>query len=323
MLFRSRATAGLTLIELLVVLGIIGIISAVLIPIAIQGGWFTGSKSAFAARELFTLEKAARVYASTYNVETAVAYGGAIVRDSELALDSSVNPCVPIVDMVVLARRLKREEMIALNVYNPALNLPIDTRDIFVPLKSVDGAFRVIPKNMAILPDIFAVDMSSGSPISRKGLVSVRLFDESAQNASATDLIADPDIRFLWPRNDNCEGSPTVGTRLDYFLSSATASFPAHRFLPDGSMNAPEGLQRFQFRVGARPDAQSNDRFFANSETEVVRAETRPIVFNVDNATTPIAVVLGFDGDATTSDYPDVVTSLEFFIATGRVKLVP
>ncbi len=290
---QRRDTAGLSLVELLVVLGMIGVISAVVVPAYIRSGWSGAGKSAFAARELFTILKAARVYASTYNVETAVAYGGALIADSEL----SGSPCVPVADSVILARRLKREELIA-------YNLPANSRDIFVPLSSADGVFRPLPKQMAVLPDLFEVDATD---VSKTGLMGIQLYDVNAPG-------------YLDPRADGCSGLGILDYALDTLVPT---SFPAHRFLPDGSMNASGSLQRFRIRVGARPDAPYKDRFFADSNTDVLQAETRPIIFNVDNATTPIDVVFGFDDLDTTNDYPDIATTIELFVPTGRVRMLP
>ena len=290
---QRRETAGLSLVELLVVLGMIGVISAVVVPVFIRNGWFTSGKTAFAARELFTVLKAARVYASTYNVETAVAYGGRLVTDSELARDSAINHIVPVADSVVLARRLKRDELIL-------YGLPANSGDIFVPLRSDEGVFRVLPKQMAVLPDLFKVEGTSPNFVSSTGLWPLRIYDTEAGV-------------FFQPR-------------ADYALPGAVpSSFPAHRFLPDGSLRKPESLptQRFTIRVGARPDLSYKDRFHSNPDKDVLRAETRPLIFDADHATAPIAMVLNFDGDPLTPDYADIVVSLEIFAPTGRVKLVP
>jgi hypothetical protein len=287
---QRRESAGLTLVELLVVLGMIGVISAVVVPIAIRNGWSTASKTAFAARELFTILKAARVYASTYNVETAVAYGGVLVEDSELKRDPSINRIVPVADSVVLARRLKREELIF-------YGLGANNTDIFVPLRSEEGVYRKLPKEMVVLPDLF--ETTGAAPIeSTRGLEPVRVYD--------------------------VDGGVYFQPRADYALpGAAPSSFPAHRFLADGSMRAPEGVQRFRFRVGARPDAAYKDRFHSNSETDALRAETLPVIFDADYATTPMEMLLVFDGGPAANSSPDIATSIELFAPTGRVKLAP
>jgi hypothetical protein len=293
---QRRERAGLSLVELLVVLGMIGVISAVVVPISIRNGWFTGSKSAFAARELFTILKAARVYASTYNVETAVAYGGALVKDSELP----GHPCVPVADSIIFARRLKREELI---VYGLAAN----STNIFVPLSSADGAFRTLPKQMAVLPDLFEVDPAG---VSKTGLKGIQIYDVNAPG-------------YLDPRVDACSGLGVLDYTLDSLLPS---SFPAHRFLPDGSLRAPEGVQRFRFRVGARPDAAYKDRFFTKPDADVISSRPISVVFNAGDASTPASVDMNVvdNGNANaTDDYVDIATSIELFAPTGRVKLLP
>jgi len=307
---RRRETAGITLVELLVVLGVIAIISAVTIPVAIQGGWFTPSQSAFAARELFTLEKAARVYASTYNVETAVAYGVELVPDTQLS-DSRL---VPVATEVALARRLKREELIRENLACTELGLAppfVDLdNDYFVPLSAEEGVFRTIPKQMCVLPDLFEVD-DIATPVSTRGLMGVQMYDVSAH-------------QFIEPRYYDF-GSGAVP--MNYSVDGDTPNFPAHRFFPDGSVRKSDAftMQRFTIRVGARPDALFKDRFTVSSDS--VPGET-PIValFYSSAGADPIINTLPpiVYTDPGANNLPaEIDTSLEFFVPTGRVKMVP
>ena len=69
-----RRAGGLTMVELVVVVAIIAIMAAVAIPSFARMGLLWRNDLQASARELYTLLRAARIYASTYNVETAVVY---------------------------------------------------------------------------------------------------------------------------------------------------------------------------------------------------------------------------------------------------------
>lgn len=300
-------TAGVTLVEMLVVLAVIGVLSAVLVPLAIRGGWGTGSETAFAARDVFTLLKAARVYASTHNVETALVYGGNMVRDSEIP----TNPCVPIVDNVLLARRIKREEMIRINEGFPNTFTDLRATHIFVPLTSADGGFRTVPKDMVVLPDMFGVTGVSPQFVSNTGLRGLQLFDPHG-------------MTFMEPRNDSCDGSTTQGQVLDYAVDTLDLSFPAHSFTPEGSMRVQDAFdrQRVRFRVGSRPDLTYKERFHTNSEQDALTFPPISVAF-ADPAGQDVGLPFFDDGIPETNDYADVDVWIELFVPTGRVKLLP
>lgn len=80
--WRYRAAGGFTMTELLVVMSIIVILVAAAVPTFARLGVFSRGDMQNTARELYNLLTAARIYASTYRVNTAVAYDYADIGDS-------------------------------------------------------------------------------------------------------------------------------------------------------------------------------------------------------------------------------------------------
>ena len=111
------------MVELVVVVAIIGIMAAVAIPTFARMGLLWRNDLQSSARELYTLLRAAKIYAGTYNVETAVVY-------------TTYNP------EGGASNNLRAAAMMYLNTGNESF-YPVSRQD--------DGSFRSLPGETCLL----------------------------------------------------------------------------------------------------------------------------------------------------------------------------
>ena len=69
-----ESRAGFTLVEILVVLAIVAVVSAIAIPGLAKMGAFSRDEFTRATQEVNSVLRAAQLYATTYNENTAVVY---------------------------------------------------------------------------------------------------------------------------------------------------------------------------------------------------------------------------------------------------------
>lgn len=89
---RGGSSAAFTLVELIVVLAIIALMAAVAIPSFSRMGLFSHNRLDSSTRSLYSMLSAARVYAITYRVCTAVAYDYDNTTDEATAMTMLYKP---------------------------------------------------------------------------------------------------------------------------------------------------------------------------------------------------------------------------------------
>ncbi len=265
---------GMTMIELIVVLAIIAIMSAVVVPTFARMGYFSRNDVQASARELFAMLKAAKIYAATYRVNTAIVYS-LVSKD-----DSVTNKSVEAIDAAALVYKLPRsiaDHTTFLDEPNccnaPPQNGPDTHDDAFVPINMDEtGAFfRSTKPDTAVLPD------GNGAQPSdlRLSLSTIRIYRvEAAYNASGArqyDTDGEPkfNAEIICPISrfdDNCVGWRTAG------------GYPAHIFMASGKLLVPvqsappQCPERFRMYVGYSPDASPTERY-ADDATREFRVE--------------------------------------------------
>ncbi len=236
------------MVELLVVLGIIGLLASISIPLVATMAPTPMRTIETASRELFTLLKGARIYATTYNVKTVVSY--AITAPDDTILNA---PC-PVLDSVALARLMSREERSRLDVEYALVSQNILAgTDVYVPVRNSEGRFTPMHGGTCIISQEecsrFRPWVGEGGYLDIRGLTPVLLFD--------LDSLTVIEPRLLTP-------AEVAGNQLFDQLSynyPTPGRFPAHVFLPSGGMPLNlSGRQRAQLSVGLLPSADPDDR---------------------------------------------------------------
>jgi prepilin-type N-terminal cleavage/methylation domain-containing protein len=246
---------GFTLVEMLVVITLIAIIASISIPVVQKIGWLSRDKLHQAAGTEIAILKAARAYAGTHNVDTAVIYNITLRHDSHLQKP------VQVLNGTAVVRRMRREELDALaQLYPPAQRDDLirhftgsesGGRLPYVPVESSGNGWREIAGGCVI--GHFRHQDTGLAPLRdtvqewhvKAGLVPVRVLDITLGEAV-------PEIPFLEDHNppDSELGNP------DY----AVARWPAHVFMPSGTMLIPGDKNRAVVQVLPNPEAPIEER---------------------------------------------------------------
>ena len=267
----TKRNRGLSLIELLIVLGIIAILAAITVPMA---GTFYKNRTDLMARELFTLIRAAQVYATTHNVHAGIGFGFSMRTDS-----LSGEP-VPIIDSYIVARSLKREEL-------RRLGIPNSGQRLMVPVAGRDGTFQKFSNEACILlnesfqemvagyeeiPDVLVGDGLDEPGIYGDDADEISINDAQSEIIEVTRLVSSIGLSEVRILGDGEAGLMSVSDSVELpgiLREIWPDSLPGFVFTPEGSL-LPDPLlpqQRMQIQIGEYPDADPGDRFLMDNAT--------------------------------------------------------
>lgn len=208
---------------MLIVIALIAALAGLAIPAITRAGGFMSDDPDTAARELYASMRAARVYATTYRVNTAVVYG------MTQRVDSVTGITVPVIDSYGVARQLDRDER---------QSLGIGYVNAYTPVQDYEAHFRKLPANSCIISIDNNYELTPGvlaDGTAREGFFPVYLH-----------AIDGPRIEPLYAMPAGADPS----------------LFPAHVFTPSGFMEPETSpVARFTVNVALMPDASAEDRY--------------------------------------------------------------
>lgn len=234
---RKNGERGFTLAELLVVLAIGAVLTAFAIPAISNLGLFARDELKGTARDVFSLLQAARIYASTHAVNTAVVY----TMDSYVSRDENPNNdpgIIPVIDSVT-GQNIRSLVAVAVMYRLPTKSGPFAGR--YVPVPGEEGIFRYFQGGMVIpleLSKRFGDDVrvispvqgDPGGPVYSSDLPRLAAPAGSTAEKNLAYLGLTPVPVYPEDRGARAPGGPNLA-ELEY-----VEFFPAHVFSKDGEL---------------------------------------------------------------------------------------
>jgi hypothetical protein len=295
------------LAELLVVLAILGLLAGIGVAMFLRLGLFSRNEVQHSARELYSMLKAARIYAATYRVDTGLAYG------VSLKVDSVTGQAVEAIDAVALVYKMPQEIREKCFFFydmqgaplNPPVRIPED-ENAYVPIRGEHerGLFRSLPQDTAVLAQhLLAASASdrSMSPLPPDTLRLIRIYEVRAHPTVPPEVVFEatlvppllvddangeildrlpPQLAYLQalpPGQKYLAYAPNLSDPLNIAVYQ-DFRFPAHVFKSSGRMavagsNTPE---RFRLYVAYAPDADPRERFMNPADPYAVADPNNP-----------------------------------------------
>ena len=267
--YKRFGQIGFTLTELLIVLTIGAIIASVGVASYVQFTSSMSQETSRAARELYTILSAAKIYASTYRVNTAVAYN---ITTSGINEEKSING-------FTLVRQVNKDAV------NDAEYLEVNVRNSdqwFVPVEGRASLFTLLPNNVCIKQHMFQIiDPDTGETIDGRiydeGLMPIKIFREEFKDPESDfspldqTMSLDGDVAgtIIGP-NPYCYFIPDPNIDEEDVVADLHYYFPAHVFTPAGQIIAPRSSkERFEISIGPAPDMNTD---LADLELEEIQA---------------------------------------------------
>jgi len=244
----KKTRRGFTLVEILVVLAIAAVLTALSIPAITRLGLFARDELSGTSRELFQLLRAARVYAATYNVETAVVYNLDNYLPIEIDPNNQFNLPSPVVDTQT-GQTLRLATAAAVMYKLPTARAPFDGKFVAVP--GQEGIFKSFPNDICVLLERskrLDPDNDDDGPLYTSQLPRVGK-DGSIENLGKLGM-----SRVQCYLDGYGPYSTNIQSPADY------EAFPAHVFTPGGRLKADGATERYVFYVAPRPDTPIDDR---------------------------------------------------------------
>jgi prepilin-type N-terminal cleavage/methylation domain-containing protein len=278
---------GFTLVELMVVLGIIVLLTAVAIPGLAKLGAFSRDEFRRSVQEVSGMLRAAQIYATTYNVNTAVVYtmdnwsnpeASAVDNTpvTENAEEDPGDPAVvvanPIVD-TISGNPVRQIEAAAIMYQLPSTTGALS--GYYVPIPTPAGTFTKLPQDMSILlmnPEL----PSGGDP-----LVPANFYLELGRSNYRGDAAENFIDEMGMTRITAALGVPigqdpvSFATYANDPASFVSENFAAHVFKPSGRLAAGNG-ERFSIYIASMASREPDDRLVQPETGSLINPDGSP-----------------------------------------------